>query len=121
MRTAISAGNANSAKGSIDGPTRAYTINANDQLLTAKDYENLIVAYRNGAPVRVRDVARAVDRCRKHQARCLGQCERGAEARHHPQRAAPAGRQRDRHRRRHQARLPELQSRACPAPSRSTC
>jgi multidrug efflux pump len=61
IRTAISAGNANSAKGSIDGPTRAYTINANDQLLTAKDYENLIVAYRNGAPVRVRDVAKAVE------------------------------------------------------------
>ncbi|MGE0333502.1 MAG: efflux RND transporter permease subunit [Ramlibacter sp.] len=61
IRTAITAGNANSAKGSIDGPTRAYTINANDQLLTAKDYENLIIAWRNGAPVRVRDVARAVE------------------------------------------------------------
>ena len=45
--------NANSAKGSFDGPTRAYTINANDQLLTAADYQNLIVAYRNGAPVRL--------------------------------------------------------------------
>jgi multidrug efflux pump len=61
IRSAITAGNANSAKGSIDGLTRAYTINANDQLLTARDYENLIIAYRNGAPVRVRDVARAVD------------------------------------------------------------
>ncbi len=61
IRTAITAGNANSAKGSIDGLTRAYTINANDQLLTAKDYENLIIAWRNGAPVRVRDVARAVE------------------------------------------------------------
>jgi multidrug efflux pump len=61
IRSAITAGNANGAKGSIDGLTRAYTINANDQLLTAQDYQNLIVAYRNGAPVRVRDVARAVD------------------------------------------------------------
>jgi multidrug efflux pump len=61
IRSAITAGNANSAKGSIDGLTRAYTINANDQLLTAGDYENLIIAWRNGAPVRVRDVARAVD------------------------------------------------------------
>src|SRR4051812_22096032 len=49
LRTAISAANANSAKGSFDGPTRSYTINANDQLLSVADYANLIVAYRNGA------------------------------------------------------------------------
>ncbi len=61
LRTAIAAANANSAKGSFDGPTRAWSINANDQLLTAADYLDLIVAYRNGAPVRLRDVARAVD------------------------------------------------------------
>jgi multidrug efflux pump len=61
LRSAISAANANSAKGSFDGPTRAYTINANDQLLTADDYANLIIAYRNGAPVRLRNVARVVD------------------------------------------------------------
>ena len=61
LRTAISAANANSAKGSFDGPTRAYTINANDQLLAAADYKNLIVAYKNGAPVRVADVAQVVD------------------------------------------------------------
>jgi multidrug efflux pump len=61
LRTAITAANANSAKGSFDGPARAYTINANDQLVTVPDYKNLIVAYRNGAPVRVQDVARVVD------------------------------------------------------------
>ncbi|MDW5444896.1 efflux RND transporter permease subunit [Polaromonas sp. SM01] len=61
LRTAISAANANSAKGSIDGPTRAYTINSNDQLLAAADYNKLIVAWRNGAAVRVSDVARVVD------------------------------------------------------------
>ncbi|MBK4734558.1 efflux RND transporter permease subunit [Noviherbaspirillum pedocola] len=61
LRSAISAANANSAKGSFDGPTRAYTINANDQLLTADDYSNLIIAYRNGAPVRLKNVARVVD------------------------------------------------------------
>jgi multidrug efflux pump len=61
LRTAITAANANSAKGSFDGPTRAYTINANDQLVTVPDYKNLIVAYRNGAPVRLQDVARVVD------------------------------------------------------------
>ena len=61
VRTAITGSNANGAKGSIDGPTRAYTINANDQLMTAADYQSLVVAYRNGAPVRVSDIARAVE------------------------------------------------------------
>ena len=61
LRSAIAAANANSAKGSIDGPTRAFSINSNDQLLAADDYKNLIVAYRNGAPVRLSEVARVVD------------------------------------------------------------
>jgi len=61
LRTAISNANANSAKGSFDGPTRSFTINANDQLLTANDYKNLIVSYRNGAPVRLSEVAKVVD------------------------------------------------------------
>ena len=61
LRTAITAANANGAKGSIDGPTRAYTINSNDQLLAAADYKNLIIAYKNGAAVRVADVAQVVD------------------------------------------------------------
>ncbi|UGQ44729.1 efflux RND transporter permease subunit [Massilia endophytica] len=61
LRTAITAANANSAKGSFDGPTRSFTINANDQLLTANDYKTMIVAYRNGAPVRLHDVAQVVD------------------------------------------------------------
>ena len=61
LRTAIAAANANSAKGSFDGPTRAYTINANDQLLTAAEYRDLIVAWKNGAPIRMSDVARVVD------------------------------------------------------------
>ena len=61
FRTAIAAANANAAKGSIDGPTRATSINSNDQLLTALDYKNLIIAYRNGAAVRVADVAQVVD------------------------------------------------------------
>jgi multidrug efflux pump len=61
LRTAISSANANAAKGSIDGPTRSYTINSNDQLLAAADYQNLIIAFRNGATVRVKDVAQVVD------------------------------------------------------------
>jgi multidrug efflux pump len=61
LRSAITAANANSAKGSFDGPTRSYSINANDQLLAVPDYKNLIVAYKNGAPVRLTDVAQVVD------------------------------------------------------------
>ncbi|MGJ7581367.1 efflux RND transporter permease subunit [Variovorax sp. RHLX14] len=61
LRTAITNANANSAKGSFDGPKRSYTINANDQLVTANDYKSLIVAFRNGAPVRMTDVATVVD------------------------------------------------------------
>jgi multidrug efflux pump len=60
IRTAITAANANSAKGSIDGPTRAYTINSNDQLLAAADYGKVVVAFRNGAPVRLSEVAQVV-------------------------------------------------------------
>ena len=61
LRTTISAANTNSAKGSFDGATRAYTINANDQLLTVDDYRNLIIAYRNDAPIRLSTVANVVD------------------------------------------------------------
>jgi len=60
LRTAISAANSNGAKGSFDGPKRAYTINSNDQLLTVDDYKNLIVTYKNGAPIRMIDVAQVV-------------------------------------------------------------
>ncbi len=61
LRTAITAANANAAKGSIDGPTRSYTINSNDQLLTAQDYSSLVVAFKNGAPVHLSDVAQVVE------------------------------------------------------------
>ncbi len=61
LRTTISAANANAAKGSFDGPTRSYSINANDQLLSVDDYKDLIVAYRDGGPVHLRDVADIVD------------------------------------------------------------
>ncbi|MFT4242041.1 MAG: efflux RND transporter permease subunit [Acidovorax sp.] len=61
LRSAITAANANSAKGSFDGALRSYTINANDQLLTVEDYQNLIVSWSDGAPVRMLDVARVVD------------------------------------------------------------
>ncbi len=57
LRAAIIAANVNQAKGSFDGPTRASTIDANDQLKSPAGYEQLIVAYRNGAPVRLADIA----------------------------------------------------------------
>ncbi|HLK26151.1 MAG TPA: multidrug efflux RND transporter permease subunit [Caulobacteraceae bacterium] len=60
LRSAIGNANANGAKGSFDGPTRSFAINANDQLQTADDYMDLIVAYKNGDPIRLRDVATAV-------------------------------------------------------------
>ncbi|WP_422087432.1 efflux RND transporter permease subunit [Variovorax sp.] len=61
LRTAIAAANSNGAKGSFDGPKRSYTINSNDQLLTVDDYKNLIVSYKNGAPIRMVDVAQVVN------------------------------------------------------------
>src|ERR1700761_1149756 len=60
LRTAIGTANANQAKGTFDGPTRSVTINANDQLSTADDYMQQVIAYKNGAPVRLKDVAKAV-------------------------------------------------------------
>jgi multidrug efflux pump len=61
LRAAIASANVNQAKGNFDGKHQAYTIGANDQLLTAKDYLPLIVAYHNGAPVKLSDVAGAID------------------------------------------------------------
>jgi multidrug efflux pump len=61
VRTAIGNANTNQAKGSFDGPTRASTIDANDQLKSAAEYEQLIIAYKNGAPVRIADIADAVE------------------------------------------------------------
>jgi multidrug efflux pump len=61
VRTAISNANTNQAKGSFDGPTRASTIDANDQLKSADEYKTMIVSYRNNSPVRLSDVADVVD------------------------------------------------------------
>jgi len=60
LRTTISNANVNTPKGNFDGPARAYTINANDQLKDAADYLAVVVAYKNGAPVRLSDVAEVV-------------------------------------------------------------
>ncbi|QXZ10317.1 MdtB/MuxB family multidrug efflux RND transporter permease subunit [Comamonas sp. Y33R10-2] len=61
VRSAISAANVKTAKGSFDGPNRASTIDANDQMQSAAEYRNLIIAFKNGNPIRLSDVAQTVD------------------------------------------------------------
>jgi multidrug efflux pump len=61
VRTALQSTSLNSALGNFDGPHQDYQINANDQLLTSQEFANVVVAYHNGSPVRLLDVARVVD------------------------------------------------------------
>ena len=61
VRSAIIAANVNQAKGNFDGPRQSYQIGANDQLLSSSDYASLVVAYKNGAPVLMNQVADTVD------------------------------------------------------------
>ena len=61
VRQAVVAGNVNTPKGSVDGPRQAATVQANDQIRSAAEYRNLIVAVRNGAPVRLSDIGTAIE------------------------------------------------------------
>ena len=61
LRTAIQQTSVNQAKGNFDGTTQSYLIDGNDQLVTSQDYNSVVVAYHNGAPVMLKDVARTVD------------------------------------------------------------
>ena len=61
VRSVIATTSVNQPKGTIDGPSRSYTVYTNDQLLAAKPWNDVVLAYRNGAPIRVRDVGTAVD------------------------------------------------------------
>jgi multidrug efflux pump len=61
LRTALTATSVNAAKGNFDGPRQDYQIDSNDQLQSSDDYKNVVVAYRNGAPVFLHDVAKVVD------------------------------------------------------------
>src|SRR5581483_7599097 len=61
VRAALAAANVDQAKGVIDGPRQSFTIGANDQLLSSKEYSSVIIAYRNGSPVRLSDIAVALD------------------------------------------------------------
>ncbi len=67
LRSAITNANVNLAKGSFDGLRQAYLIGANDQLFSSREYRPLIIAYRNGAPIRLSDVAEAVDDAENNQ------------------------------------------------------
>jgi len=61
LRTAVTQASVNAAKGNFDGNRQDYQIDANDQLVTSQDYRNVVVAYRNGAPVMLTDVAKIID------------------------------------------------------------
>src|SRR6202453_4335487 len=61
LRTAVTQSSVNAAKGNFDGPRQDYQIDANDQLVTSHDYTKVVVAYRNGAPVMLTDVAHILD------------------------------------------------------------
>jgi multidrug efflux pump len=61
LRTALIQTSVNAAKGNFDGPRQGYQIDANDQLQRSADYQNIVIAYRNGAPVVLKNVARVID------------------------------------------------------------
>jgi multidrug efflux pump len=61
LRGAVAASNVNQAKGGFDGPRQAYIIGANDQLYSSKDFRPLVIAYKNGAPIHLSDVAQVLD------------------------------------------------------------
>ena len=91
VRTAIAASNVNQAKGSFDGAQRASTIDANDQLKTAAEYQNLIVAWKNGNPLRLKDVAVIVDDAENLRLAAWSDLT----PRRDPEHPAPARRERD--------------------------
>src|SRR5579864_2388349 len=61
LRTTLANANVNQPKGNFDGPSRSYTINANDQIQSASDYASLVIAYKNGSAVYLSDVAQAIN------------------------------------------------------------
>ncbi|MFL9876257.1 efflux RND transporter permease subunit [Paraburkholderia megapolitana] len=61
VRTALGNANVNQAKGNLDGKYQAYSIGANDQLQSAADYSDLVIAYKNGAPIRLTQIAKSID------------------------------------------------------------
>jgi multidrug efflux pump len=79
IRSALGTANVDQAKGNLNGSRQAYTIGANDQLLKSADYNKVIIAYRNGSPVRLSDVANAIDSAENlYQAAWMGKPARAA-------------------------------------------
>ncbi len=67
VRNVLTNATVDNPKGSIDGPNQSYTVYANDQLTVAEPYNDVIIAYRNGAPIRIRDIGRAVAGPQNHE------------------------------------------------------
>jgi multidrug efflux pump len=81
VRTALGQANVDQAKGILEGPRQAFTINSNDQLGSAAEYQDVIIAYRNNAPVRLRDVASVIDGAENaKQAAWMGTVQSGRPA-----------------------------------------
>ncbi len=81
MRTALASANVDQAKGNLNGAHQSYTIGANDQILTASGYNDIIIAYRNGSPVFLRDIANSVDAAENEfQAAWMGTAPENGEA-----------------------------------------
>jgi multidrug efflux pump len=80
IRAAVGTANVDQPKGNLNGATQAYTIGANDQIPTSSGYNNLIIAYKNGSPVRLSDVATAVDSAENlYQAAWMGTAARASQ------------------------------------------
>ena len=86
VRTALAEANVDQAKGVIDGARQSYTIGANDQLFSSEQYKPIVIAYRNGAPVRLSDVANVIDGTENTSARRMDELD----SRSHRQYPAPA-------------------------------
>ncbi len=86
VRTALASANVDQAKGNLNGAHQSYTIGANDQILTAAGYNDVIIAYKNGSPVFLRDIANSVDAAENEfQAAWMGRApENGDAAEVHP-------------------------------------
>ena len=98
LRTTLANANVNTPKGNFDGPTRAYTINANDQLQSADDYTNLVIAYRTARRCGSPTSPTSIDGAENTKLGGLDEHDAGG----HPQHPAPARRQRHRGGRPHQ-------------------
>ena len=94
LRAALAQASVNAAKGNFDGPRQGYQIDANDQLQTSNDYRNVVVAYRNGAPVMLHDVATVVDGVENNLSGRMDEPDPGGHSQH------PAAVRREYHQRR---------------------